>query len=381
MNHRQIQKITVTFLIIIVTTTILILGLMQPSKATTKSETRGVWLTNVDSDILFSSAAMKQALQRLSRLNFNTIYPVVWQKGYTLYPSEVAKKTYGISVDPTPGLRNRNMLQEIIEEGHKKGLKVLPWFEYGFITPLNSKLAMEHPDWLTNRIDGTKRHQAGQAWLNPFHPEVQQFIIDLVKEVVINYDIDGIQFDDHFGLPAEFGYDDFTVSTYTKELEGLSPSENFYETFWVRWRADKLNDFVRRLSAEVKAIKPDCIISISPNPLHFSLPAYLQDWFTWERRGYIDELVIQVYRDKMNRFIPELERAEVELAKSNIPVVIGLLSGLKNRPTPINLIEEQVEEVRKHGFAGVSFFFYESLWNWDEIPPVARERAIGRLFR
>ena len=59
------------------------------------TEVRGVWLTNVDSDVLFSRDRLNNALQRLSRLNFNTVYPTVWIRGYTLYPSSVAERTVG----------------------------------------------------------------------------------------------------------------------------------------------------------------------------------------------------------------------------------------------------------------------------------------------
>ncbi len=56
------------------------------------SELRGVWLTNIDSDVLFERDRLKGSLQRLDELNFNTIYPAVWNWGYTLYPSKVSKK-------------------------------------------------------------------------------------------------------------------------------------------------------------------------------------------------------------------------------------------------------------------------------------------------
>lgn len=346
-------------------------------------EIRGVWLTNIDSDAMFSPIETKLAVDRLARLNFNTIYPTVWQGGYTLYPSPVAKRVFGKSLDPDPGLQGRDVLQEIIKEGHKKGLAVIPWFEFGFMAPADSELARQHPEWLTKKRDGSTIKMEGvepRVWLNPFHPEVQQFILDLVTEIVANYDVDGIQFDDHFGLPSEFGYDEYTVGLYEKELPGLSPSDNHRETFWIRWRADKINEFMERVFYAVKAIKQDCIISLSPNPFHFALPAYLQDWFTWERKGFIEEIVLQVYRPDLDRFIAELERTEVELAKNHIPVAIGVLSGLKNRSTPIYKIQQQVEEVRKRGFAGVSFFFYESLWNWSKEPVFWRQRILRRMF-
>ncbi|NET28429.1 glycoside hydrolase family 10 protein [Okeania sp. SIO1I7] len=383
-KSKSIYRTIALTLIAIFTTITLVLASNQISKTTQQTEIRGVWITNIDSDVLFSNSATTAAINRLAKLNFNTLYPTVWQGGYTLYPSQVAQQVFGKSLDPTPGLQGRDFLQEIITEAHQKGLTIIPWFEFGFMAPADSELAKLHPNWLTKRRDGTTIKMEGEyprVWLNPFHPEVQQFILDLVMEIVTKYDIDGIQFDDHFGLPAEFGYDDFTVKLYEKELPGLSPSDNYQETFWVRWRADKINNFMERVSEEIKSIKPDCIISVSPNPFHFALPAYLQDWFTWEREELIDEIVLQVYRSDMKRFINELERTEVKLAKNNIHFAIGILTGLKNNSTPITIIEEQIEAVRKRNFAGVSFFFYESLWKWGKESENIRNEALEKIFQ
>jgi len=78
-----------------------------------------------------------------------------------------------------------------------------------------------------------------RVWLNPFRPEVQQFIQDLILEIVSKYDIDGIQFDDHFGLPSE-GYDAFTVGQYMQEHAGKRPPDNPQNSKWLRWRLTKL---------------------------------------------------------------------------------------------------------------------------------------------
>jgi uncharacterized lipoprotein YddW (UPF0748 family) len=60
-----------------------------------KHEIRGVWLTSIDSEVLFKRETLKDALDRLADLKFNTIYPTVWNWGYTLYPSKVAEKVTG----------------------------------------------------------------------------------------------------------------------------------------------------------------------------------------------------------------------------------------------------------------------------------------------
>ncbi|TAE95992.1 MAG: glycoside hydrolase family 10 protein [Oscillatoriales cyanobacterium] len=336
----------------------------QTAPKTPTTELRGIWLTNIDSDVIFSRNNIIDAVNRLDKLNFNTIYPTVWQGGYTLYPSAVAKQVFGKSIDPSPGLQDRDILKEIIAQSHKKGIAVIPWFEFGFMAPAESELARLHPEWLARRRDGSTIWKEGthdRVWLNPFHEEVQKFILDLILEIVNNYDIDGIQFDDHFGLPVEFGYEPQTVLMY-------------------RWRADKINDFMGRISRAIKSRKQKCIISLSPNPLHFALPAHLQDWFTWERRGYIEELIVQVYRSDIKRFNAELEREEVKLAKKHIPTAIGILTGLKNSSIPLQQIQEQVQEVRNRNFAGVSFFFYESLSSWAKETPEQRNSALQEFF-
>ncbi|MBW4642067.1 MAG: glycoside hydrolase family 10 protein [Goleter apudmare HA4340-LM2] len=347
------------------------------------AELRGVWLTNIDSDVLFERDRLKNSLQRLSELNFNTVYPAVWNWGYTLYPSKVAAKVIGRSLDPTPGLQGRDMLKEIVDEGHKKGLTVIPWFEFGFMAPADSLLAKNRPQWLTNRSDGSRIVKEGthnRVWLNPFRPEVQQFIQDLIVEIVRNYDIDGIQFDDHFGLPSELGYDAYTVALYKKEHRGKAPSKNSKDPEWVRWRASKITDYMKRVFTAIKATKKNCIVSVAPNPQRFSYEYFLADWQRWERMGIVEDLVVQIYRDDLNVFIKELEYPEVKAAKSHIPVSIGILSGLKNRSIPMQQIQTQVQKARDRNFAGVSFFFYETLWNMSKERPQDRQIAFQKIF-
>ena len=69
---------------------------------------------------------------------------------------------------------------------------------------------------------------------------MQKFIQDLIVEIVKNYDIDGIQFDDHFGLPSELGYDAYTTALYKKEHQGKLPPADFKDPEWVNWRANKI---------------------------------------------------------------------------------------------------------------------------------------------
>lgn len=379
--------------------TLIIFTIQSPVQSRNQpSEIRGVWLTNIDSDVLFSQKKLSEAIATLNQFNFNTLYPTVWNWGHTLYPSEVAQPITGTKVDPTEGLQGRDILQEIVNQGHQANMAVIPWFEFGFMAPADSQLAKNHPQWLTQRNNGDRIWLEGKVhkrvWLNPLHPEVQTFITNLVTEIVGNYEVDGIQFDDHFGIPFDFGYDDVTVALYQQEHHGKlppTPPRNLKTTNnctidnqvwqeWTRWRAEKITSYMTELFKAIKDTNPSSIVSLSPNPQPFSANCYLLDWHQWERRGLIEELILQVYRPNLQDFERELRSPEVQQAKQHIPFGIGVLSGLKDRAVPIKRIIKQVETIRQKQFSGISFFFYESLWNFDKESAKARQSSYQKLF-
>jgi uncharacterized lipoprotein YddW (UPF0748 family) len=279
---------------------------------------------------------------------------------------------------------DRDMLLELIELAHARNLKVIPWFEFGFMAPADSALAARHPDWLTQKVDGTLTTPEGdhdRVWLNPFHPEVQSFILELVAELSANYDIDGFQVDDHMGLPFAYGYDPYTVALYQQEHEGQSPPIDAKNAEWTRWRADKITNFMGEVFATLKRHKAQAVMSVSPNPHVFAYEYYLQDWDTWLKRGYVEELIIQLYRTDLGRFVWEMGQEAAEFARTHVPTSVGILSGLKGRSVPMSVITEQVEAVRDRNFSGVTFFFYETLWNLSSEGTLAeRQAALREIF-
>ncbi len=84
--------------------------------------TKGVWLTNVDSDVLYNPHSLKMAIADLSQTGFNTIYPTVWNDGHTLYPSTVAAELLGTEHHPHPGLADRRFFSRSHPHGKKSWL-------------------------------------------------------------------------------------------------------------------------------------------------------------------------------------------------------------------------------------------------------------------
>ncbi|MBH8564409.1 glycoside hydrolase family 10 protein [Nostoc sp. CENA67] len=370
-------------------------NLEQQTSPQTITEIRGVWLTNVASGVFFVPWGIERAVNQLSALNFNTIYPVVWNRGHTFYKSNVAQVVTGSQTQPIVNLihSGQDVLAKLVYLAKPKGLSVIPWFEYGFMTPINSEIVRRYPDWLTkgqqgvNSIKETPPEEVDnglihkQAWLNPLHPEVQKFILKLILEVVSNYDVDGIQFDDHFGMPVQFGYDAFTVDLYRQEHQDNSPPNNPFNSEWMRWRANKITDFMAEIYQAVKEVKPDAKISLSPNSHAFAYKYYLQDWDSWVKKGLVDELIVQVYRNDRSSFIANLEQPAVKFARTQIPVGIGISTGTVQNPVEMTQIREQVEIVRDRSFVGISFFYWESLWGYiTPESPRQRRRAFLEMF-
>jgi uncharacterized lipoprotein YddW (UPF0748 family) len=378
-RSRSIQRLfavwfTVTFL------AVLLFSQFSPALSQTRPEIRGVWMTTNDADILRDRAKMQQAVMQLRALNFNTIYPVVWNAGYAMYPSTVAQQA-GIQGFVYRGLEGQDILAELAAQAHQQGLLVIPWFEFGFMAPPTSELATKHPDWLTQKRDGgqTSISAAGEVvWLNPFRPEVQQFITNMVLEVTTQYDVDGIQFDDHTSLPREFGYDRYTMALYQREMHKDPPADPA-DADWVRWRANKITAFMAQLNQAVKARKPNVRISISPNYYDFAYKLHLQDWLAWVRQNIVDELIVQVYRPDLQSFLEQITLPEIQEAQKKIPTGIGILTGLRNNPVPITQIQSQSRAAQTRGL-GLAFFYYESLWDYAPEPIDQRQMGFQTLF-
>lgn len=336
--------------------------------------TRSVWITYTDSPALTSRPQIRATLKNLAELGFNTIYPVVWQRGHTLYPSRAAQQAIGTATLPEPVFQERDMLAELLEAAQPYGFRVIPWLEYGLMAPPQSLLAQRHPDWLTRSTQSPQYN--GMVWLHPAHPEVTAFLTALVDELVRHYPIDGIQLDDHWGWPSELGDDPFTRQHYQETTGQLPPS--LPNPDWQRWRIDQLSNLMQQIAQQVRSSNPEAILSLSPNPYEFSRSKYLADWQHWLEQGWIDELVVQLYRDQLPALIAELSKPELTAARRRIPVSIGLLSGLRTKSVDFDRIEQQVQVVRDRGFTGVSFFFCETVIHQTLSPIATGDRVAQR---
>jgi len=213
-------------------------------------------------------------------------------------------------------------------EAQRQGLKLYAWLEYGLMLMKNDAIALSNPDWLLKTTSG-ETVVNGFVWLNPSHPEVQEHILGIIGEVANYEGLAGIQLDDHWSVPRQFG--DYTTA---------------------------MNELTAKARQRIKEINPELILSLSPNPHSFSKEKYNQDWLHWANNGYIDEVVIQIYRETSEEFVTSISSSKIDLLPKNIPVAIGIFAGSLDKPKDFSEVNKQIKLATDLGY-GFSIFCWE----------------------
>ncbi len=366
-------------LAICTTSCALLLALLLPFSAqaqTYETGVRGVWITNVSSDVLNSKEKIAEAMAYLKSRGFNVVFPVVLNKGYTLHPSAVMATTIGEAYrqDPFFAGQQRDPLAEIITEARRVGLEVIPWFEFGFSSSFSQDgghIIAAKPHWAAKDVNGNLVVKNGFDWMDALNPEVQDFMTALVLEVVDNYDVDGIQGDDRLpAMPSEGGYTDYDIALYKSEHGGATPPSFSKDNDWLIWRAGKLTNYLGRLYRTIKARDENLLVSMSPSPYSFGFVEYLQNVPRWVDSSYVDLLHPQLYRYNVGDYkqlvrqtvgpTPTSGGGYVPMDKRHLlsPGILTRGGGGINGP---DYLVEAVRYNREFGITGEVFFFYEYL--------------------
>lgn len=323
---------------------------------------RGVWVTTTASTALDSRNNIKNMVTTCKAANINNIFVVVYNNQRTMYPSTVMQNLIGVNI--LERFAGRDPLQECIEEAHAQRIKVHAWFEYGFASSYSANggaIVAAKPGWAARVSGGALCVKNNFDWLNGLHPEVQQFMIDLFKEVTTKYNVDGVQGDDRLpAMPTTGGYDTYTTNLYQTE-NGVAPPTNSADGGWVTWRAKKLNSFLKRLRTEVKAIKPNIQFTMSPSPYPWGVQEYLQDWPTWVDSGWVDAIIPQCYRYDISAYNGTIAQQKSYYKNPAVPFYPGVLLRSGTYDAAPSFLTQMIQTNRANGFKGECFFFFEGL--------------------
>jgi len=330
---------------------------------------RGAWIPEGShSSVLKTPAGIAEALDFLQEHGFNAVFPAVWNRGLTAFPSRVMER-HGFAVqDPQYG--GFDPLGAIVREGKKRGMAVLPWFEYGFASSPDADggpILRAKPAWAALDRSGALVRHGPLVWMNSLHPEVQQFLLDLVVEAIVTYDVQGIQGDDHWpAMPFNAGHDPLSLAEY-RTAKGIDPPADDRDEGWVSYRSDRMTDYLGRIGRTVKEAKPGCLVSMAPTPFPTGRRELMQDSDRWMRKGLVDFLHPQLYRSDAAAYKRDLGIMMKGWSPTlRARLAPGISFTANGRDLSATDIVAMVELNRELGLAGEVFFHYGQLRRLDD---------------
>jgi uncharacterized lipoprotein YddW (UPF0748 family) len=347
-------------------------------------EIRGVWIPNLPhSRVLESPQKIARSMIFLEEHGFNVVFPVMWNQGFTIFRSSRMVREGFPEIAPYFTQNHFDPLETILQEAHRRNIAVIPWFEYGFAaSPIadGGHILKKKNHWSALDKQGNLVRHGGLTWMNSLHPEVQEFMLDLMREVLENYSVDGIQGDDRLpAMPCAGGYDLETLRLYQQDRGSTAkPPTHEKDRQWMQWRADRLTLFLRRLYQQVKAIDPQLIVSLSPAVYPFCLNHLLQDLKVWIEQDIVDLIHPQIYRSSFSAYREEVEKIDRSF-KGNQKAKFA--PGIAFKANGVNLTPADILKCvalnRQKGLQGQVFFFYEGLLAQNQAIATALKAQAG----
>jgi uncharacterized lipoprotein YddW (UPF0748 family) len=310
MNIKKVIKIWALCFIVLITVFPMVGRSANAENLPPKHEMRAAWIAtvqNIDMRAGMNEEEYTQwvdsTLKKLKDMNFNTVVFQVRSTADAFYPSKFSpwsKYITGKKQGTDPGY---DPLQIMLEKTHDYGMEFHAWINPYRVTMPGEKLTdlasnnvvNEHPEWVVK--------YGSQYYLNPGIPEVKDYLVNIVNELVKNYDIDAVHMDDYF-YPYRIAGQQFPdQATYEKYGQGFDQIDD--------WRRNNVSELFREMNGSIKDIKPWVQLGISPfgvwrniadDPTGSNTQAGQTDYADlyadtrqWIKDGSIDYITPQIY--------------------------------------------------------------------------------------
>ncbi|MEC4806449.1 MAG: family 10 glycosylhydrolase, partial [Jaaginema sp. PMC 1080.18] len=338
-------------------------------------EIRAIWLDRGTIVKARSPQDLAVIFDRLAAAGINTVFFETVNASYPIYPSQVAP-------EQNPLTQGWDPLQAAIELARERHLELHAWvWIFAAANQRHNQVLNQpadylgpvlerHRDWLmTDKAGNIFHRNSHKAFFDPANPEARQYLLALLTEIATRYDVDGIQFD-YIRYPFQdprvnqtYGYgtasrEQFRAQTGTDPIT-IYPGSPLWQT-WTQFRIDQVDSFVATASRQLKAQRPDLIISaaVFPIPEAERLARLQQHWEAWIAAGHLDLLVPMTYALDSESFTqlttPLFQANALESSTLAIPGI-----RLLRLPTPIAL--DQIQVLRDLPANGYALFAAENL--------------------
>lgn len=265
-------------------------------------------------------------------------------------------------------------LEIMVESAHKYDLSIEAWLNPYRVSSSTdfSQLSDDNKAVEWKDTDNLMVCDSG-IYFNPASDEVTELISNGVKEIVQNYEIDSVCFDDYFYPSTDEEIDKSSYEAYKKNSGDLSLED---------WRRENVNKMIKSVYSTVKSVKENVTFGVSPasdiENNYNSLYADVEKWCTQE--GYVDYICPQIYFGFQNESQPFMKTTKswTQMADCTLYVALPLYkaekedefagdSGINEFIDNNNIVARQVTYLSKlREVKGYYIFSYSSLKDNDE---------------
>ncbi len=324
-----------------------------------QAEIRAIWATVWDLD---TPQKIDALVQDVHENNLNQILAEVRYRGDTMYVPNRSENTYHNPEKPCYVLKDKDFdpLQYLLEKAAKHNIEIHAWVTVFVATThilsdlQSSHIFFKHPDWITIDKDGFQMpynsHEG--AFVDPGIPEVQDYLTNVLLDLVTNYNLDGLHLD-YIRYPSpKYGYNSISRNIYSSQVEFETKSS------WKKWKEEQINRFVKRVYVEAKNIRPELKISAAVMAnVRYARGDYSQNWPKWLEEGYLDSAYLMAYSSSNSQFNKIINN--ISIYDTNEKIIVGLRAWTQKGNYPVTKIQDKISIVRKENFAGLSLFYYE----------------------
>jgi len=332
-------------------------------------EGRYLWVVR---NTLTSKKNIDRMLQFATLNRFNNILVQVRGRGDAYYKSNIVPKSHlvkDVNFDP---------LSYLIPKAKEKGINVHAWINTYLLWSSNKKpIQLNHilhtnSDWIdqNNRevlnvdIEIQKKMMSNKGYeglyLSPNHPKVNSYLLTIIRELIENYELDGIHFDYIRYHDSGYGKNPTAIAYYRKyhgfnALSSSVPSKSEISE-WNDYKRKSITDLVRETRKLVDYLSPNIELSAAVKPnLYEARDRFFQEWDVWIAAGYLDKAIVMNYAPNLKEFA-----RNIDIIYDNLPskywksIVMGIATYNQSPSKVINKIK--YSKVTR--FKSVSFFSY-----------------------
>lgn len=360
-------------LIIIILSIVLISNIkLDRTSIKKEEETRAIFVSYIElnkyikeNDYEISKRNIRKIIKNIKKLKCNTIILQVRSASDAIYKSNIYPMS--LNIVNTEYDDYYDVLDYFIKESHKSNVKVIAWINPYRIRTTCDKTTITEKNPAYKYLDTDIVYINNGIYYNPSKQETEDLIVKGVEEV-LNYDVDGILFDDYF-------YPDNNIDK--KDYEEYIKNNEFIEE--KDYRLNIVNKMVKRVYKTCKnknikfGISPDGNIDNNYNKNYADVKSWLKS------NEYIDFIMPQIYYGFYNStrdYIKVTKEWENLIENKDIELYIALAfykvgmedkyakSGFNEWIDNDNIIMREILLSRNlKNYKGFSLFRYENIFN------------------